>query len=104
MVELVREYVKEYKKIKKLDSYAQVMESLGIQRAAWTKINNGGGVSEETAIKIAETLKIEPLEIIAVSKAFSSKNQEVKAVWIKLAKKLIKEKEKKKKVHNKVQT
>lgn len=86
MIKLVRDYVTEYKEKKGLHSYAKTMESLGLRRAAWTKIKNGGGVSDETAIKIAETLKIDPLEIIAISKSFSSPNQEVKRVWLKLAK------------------
>jgi transcriptional regulator with XRE-family HTH domain len=82
---MIKDYVTEYKEKKGISSYAKTMESLGIQRAAWTKIKNGGGVSDETAVKIAEVLKIDPLEIIATSKVFASPNQEVRKVWVKLA-------------------
>lgn len=62
------------------------MEYLGMHRQAWTAIQNGAGVTEKNAIRIAEILKIDPIEIMSVSLALKAKNRESRNLWLKHAK------------------
>lgn len=91
----IADYIKEIKKLYELDSYYAVMNSLGMPRQTWTKLKNGNGVSDKNAIKIAEKLGIDPIEVIATSHSLAAKNREEKAIWQKLAK----EKEENRKSH-----
>ncbi len=62
------------------------MAYLGLPRQSWTKIKNGGGISDKNAIRLANALRIDPVEIMAISNSLSAKSQETRAVWQKLAK------------------
>lgn len=81
-------YINQVKDKLNLNSYKETMEYLGMHRQAWTAIQNGSGVNEKNAIRIGEILKIDPIEIMAVSLALKAKNRESKNLWLKLAKKL----------------
>ena len=79
-------YIEEVKDRLNLKTYPETMEYLGMKKQAWTNIQNGAGVSEKNAIRIGEALKIDPIEIMAVSMALRAKNKEARNLWLKLAK------------------
>lgn len=79
-------YINTLKSRYNLSSYYAAMTFLELPRQSWTKIKNGGGISDKNAIKLAAALKIDPLEIIAISNSLSAKNQEICNIWQKLAK------------------
>ena len=79
-------YINEVKSLLKLKTYPQTMEYLGMAKQGWTKIQKGGGVSEKNAMRIAQILNIEPLEIMAVSMALKAENNEIRDYWLKIAK------------------
>ncbi|HGY5298058.1 TPA: hypothetical protein ACNU26_003398 [Aeromonas salmonicida] len=51
-----------------------------------TKVRNGQVLGKDKCLRLAVALKRDPLEIIATAEAQTEKNQELKAVWLKLAK------------------
>jgi len=79
-------YINEVKSLLKLKTYPETMEYIGMKKQAWTKIQKGTGVSERNAIRIGQILKIDPMEIIAVSMALKAENNEIRDLWLKLAK------------------
>ncbi len=79
-------YINEVKSLLKLRTYPETMEYLGMAKQAWTKIQKGSGVSEKNAIRIAQILNIEPLEIMAISMALKAENNEIRDYWLKVAK------------------
>jgi peptidyl-tRNA hydrolase len=79
-------YINEVKSLLKLKTYPQTMEYLGMAKQGWTKIQKGGGVSEKNAMRIAQVLGIEPLEIMAISMALKAENNEIRDYWLKIAK------------------
>lgn len=79
-------YINEVKSLLKLKTYPQTMEYLGMAKQGWTKIQKGGGVSEKNAMRIAQVLDIEPLEIMAISMALKAENNEIRDYWLKIAK------------------
>lgn len=79
-------YINQVKSLLKLKTYPETMEYLGMAKQAWTKIQKGSGVSEKNAIRIAQVLNIEPLEIMAVSMALKAENNEIRDYWLKVAK------------------
>ncbi len=93
-------YIDEFKEKLKIDSDYAVAKELGIARQQLSRIRNGyTAIGREKCIRIAQALKIDPVEIIATIEAAKEKTPEVKAVWIKLAKSYenqrVKEKEEK---------
>jgi hypothetical protein len=82
----ISQYINEVKSLLKLKTYPETMEYIGMQKQAWTKIQKGTGVSEKNAIRIAQILGIDPLEIIAVSMALKAENNEIRDFWLKVAK------------------
>ena len=79
-------YINEIKSLLKLKTYPETMEYLGMAKQSWTKIQKGSGVSEKNAIRIAQILNIEPLEIMAISMALKAENNEIRDYWLKIAK------------------
>lgn len=79
-------YINEVKSLLKLKTYPETMEYLGMAKQSWTKIQKGSGVSEKNAIRIAQVLGIEPLEIMAISMALKAENNEIRDYWLKVAK------------------
>lgn len=79
-------YINEVKSLLKLKTYPETMEYLGMAKQSWTKIQKGSGVSEKNAIRIAQILNIEPLEIMAISMALKAENNEIRDYWLKVAK------------------
>lgn len=79
-------YIESVKSLLKLKTYPETMEYLGMQKQAWTNIQKGSGVAEKNAIRIAQVLNIDPIEILAVSMALKAKNKESRDLWLKLAK------------------
>jgi len=82
----IADYIEQLKKTYKINSYYKAMEFLEMDRQAWTKIQKGGGISEKNAIRLANALKISPIEIMAVSNALKAPNNEIRDIWLKLAK------------------
>jgi len=82
----IEPYIKEVKEKLNLETYQETMEYLGMAKQAWTAIQKGTGVQEKNAIRIAEILNISPIEIMAVSLALKAKNNEIRDMWLKLAK------------------
>lgn len=62
------------------------MKYLGMHKQAWTQIQNGTGIKEKNAIRIAQVLDIDPIELMAISMALQAKNRENRDLWLKLAK------------------
>ncbi|WP_151031042.1 hypothetical protein [Cellvibrio sp. KY-GH-1] len=81
-------YIESVKSLLNLKTYPETMEYLGMQKQAWTNIQKGSGVAEKNAIRIAQILNIDPIEILAVSMALKAKNKESRDLWLKLAKNL----------------
>lgn len=79
-------YIEQVKSLLNLRTYPETMEYIGMQKQAWTAIQKGTGVSEKNAIRIAQILSIDPMEIIAISMALKAKNNEIRDLWLKLAK------------------
>lgn len=82
----ITDYIDEIKEKLGHKSYYETMTYLEMDRQAWTKIQKGAGVSEKNAIRMAAILKIDPLEIMAISNALKAKNNEIKNMWLRLAK------------------
>jgi len=82
----IANYINEVKSLLKLKTYPETMEYIGMQKQAWTKIQKGTGVAEKNAIRIGQILGIDPMEIIAVSMALKAENNEIRDLWLKLAK------------------
>ena len=79
------DYIDLLKETYKLKSYYETMAYIGMVPQGWTKIKAGGGISEKNAIRLAQALKIDPIEIMAVSNALKAENNEIKMIWLKLA-------------------
>ncbi len=94
----IKNYIEELKEQYKLDSYYKAMQYLEMDRQAWTNIQKGSGISEKNAMRLAQALKIDPIEIMAVSNALKASTNEIRDVWLKLAKE--KEEERTKKVQH----
>jgi|GEM_PF-1794257 len=92
-MQTIADYIEELRKLYNLKSYYKAMAYIGMGPQGWTKIRSGGGISEKNAIRLAQALKIDPIEIMAVSNALKAENNEIKMIWLKLAK----EKEEKRK-------
>ncbi len=93
----IADYIDELKEKYQLDSYYKTMAYIGMGTQGWTKIKAGGGVSEKNAVRLAQALKIDPIEIMAVSNALKAENNEIKMIWLKLAKEKKEERAKKEK-------
>jgi hypothetical protein len=89
----IAEYIEELKDRYKLESYYKAMKYIGMEPQGWTKIKRGGGISEKNALRLAQALKINALEIISISNALKAENNELKTFWLKIAEE--KEKERK---------
>jgi hypothetical protein len=85
-METIKEYIEELKNRYKTESYYKAMQLIDMDRQSWTKIQKGSGISDKNAIKLAQKLKIDPLEIMAVSNALKAETNEVRDVWLRLAK------------------
>ena len=82
----MKNYIDDIKSLLKLKTYPETMEYLGMAKQSWTKIQKGSGVSEKNAMRIAQILNINPLEVVAVSMSLQAKNNEVRDFWLKVAK------------------
>lgn len=84
----VEPYITAVKKRLNYRTYQETMGHIGLPKQAWTKIQKGSGLSDKNAIRIAQVLDIDPLEIIAVSMACRAENNEIRDFWLKTAKKI----------------
>lgn len=82
----IKDYIEELREKYGIDSYYKAMQFLNMDRQAWTVIQKGSGISEKNAIRLAQALQIDPIEIMAVSNALKAGNNEIRDVWLKLAK------------------
>jgi hypothetical protein len=94
----IKNYIEQLKEQYQFDSYYKAMQFLEMDRQAWTNIQKGSGISEKNAMRLAQALKIDPIEIMAVSNALKATTNEIRDVWLKLAKE--KEEERNKKMMN----
>jgi hypothetical protein len=79
-------YVDELKEKLKLDSDYAVAKFLGVPRQSMTKVRRGEVLGKDKCLRMAIALKRDPIEIIATAEAQKERNQELKAMWIRLAK------------------
>lgn len=79
-------YIEEVKERYKLKTYPETMEYLGMHKQAWTNIKKGSGVADKSAIRIAQALGIDPLEIMAISLSLQAKNNESRDMWLRMLK------------------
>lgn len=79
-------YIDELKEKLNLNSDYAVAKFLGVPRQSMTKVRNGHVLGKEKCLRMAIALKRDPIELIATAEAQTEKNQELKAVWIRLAK------------------
>ncbi|EHX2565827.1 helix-turn-helix transcriptional regulator [Escherichia coli] len=83
----LEDYIDELKERLKLQSDYATAQYLGIPRQSMTKIrNNTALIGHDKCLKIANALKIDPVEIIATVNAQKEKDKDLKAMWIRLAK------------------
>lgn len=82
----VEDYVDEYKERLHLPSDYAVAKRLNISRQMINKVRKGDVLGRETLMAMAKTLRRDPIELIATAEAERAKNQDLKAVWVKLAK------------------
>lgn len=85
-MDTIKDYIEELKNQYKLESYYKALSFIEMDRQAWTKIQKGSGISEKNALRLAQALKIDPIEIMAVSNALKAENNEIRNIWFKLAK------------------
>ncbi len=82
----INDLIDELKAKKKIHSNEKVAKYLGISSAAIHKIVHGGGIADETAIKLANGIGREPLEVIAIASADKAKTPMAKNFWNKIIK------------------
>ncbi|MBN3734656.1 helix-turn-helix domain-containing protein [Burkholderia sp. Tr-20390] len=76
------QYLDALKKRLDLPSDYAAAQALGVTRAAVSRYRNGLSVFDEsTAIRAAELLDLDPLEVIAACKAESAPDARVRRVW-----------------------
>jgi len=72
-----------------IESDYKLAQTLDVSRAAISKYrNNGDSLSDETALKVASVLEIEPIMVIAAIHAEKAKTEETKKVWSALLQRL----------------
>lgn len=79
-------YIDELKEKMNLPSDYAAAKFLGVPRQSMTKVRNGQVLGKDKCLRLAIALKRDPIEIIATAEAQTEKNQELRAVWLKLAK------------------
>lgn len=68
-----------------ISDYA-IAKELGVTRAAVSKYRNGlSGFDDETAVKVARVLDIDPAAVVTAAHAERSKNPELRQIWASLA-------------------
>ncbi|WP_163833703.1 helix-turn-helix domain-containing protein [Spartinivicinus ruber] len=83
----LEDYVDEFKAKLNLPSDYAVAKELNVGRQAISKLRTGSvSIGKEKYLRIAQALKIDPLQVIATAEAQKTKNPELKAQWIRLAK------------------
>ena len=95
----IEPFIIELKEKLNLETFSQTMEYLGMAKQSWTAIQKGSGITEKNAIRIGGILKVDPIELMAISMALKAKNKEARDIWLKLAKE--KEEERKEKNNKK---
>jgi len=71
----------------KLGSDYAIAKALGITKQSISVIRKGGGVKDETAIKMARLLEVDELEVMLAAVASRSEG-EIKEKWISASKRL----------------
>ncbi|WP_354682637.1 DUF3693 domain-containing protein [Cupriavidus necator] len=63
-----------------------IAKELDISRSAVSKYRNGlGGFDDETAVKVARVLDIDPAAVVTAAHAERTKNPELRRIWASLA-------------------
>lgn len=102
LMQTIADYIEMLRERYNLDSYYKAMNYIDMSPQAWTKIKAGSGISEKNSLRLAQALKIDPIEIMAVSNALKAENNETKMIWLRLVKQ--KEEERKKKIEQATNT
>lgn len=84
-----RNYLEKVKEKQNLNSDWALARFLGITPQAMTKIRKGGSLNDYTALKVAEALGINPLEVIATANREKAKGAEEKAAWERILKSFV---------------
>ncbi|HEM0854046.1 TPA: hypothetical protein U0V88_004790, partial [Escherichia coli] len=79
------DYIDDLKEKLEITSDYAIAKHLGIERQNITRARNGEPLNDKICFRIASELKINPMEIIATAKAQKEKNNDIRALWIKLA-------------------
>lgn len=79
-------YIEELKEKMNIESDYKLAEWLDVTRQYITKVRNGQPMGKKYCIRIAKALKRDPLEIIATAEAQKEKDNDIKAIWVRLAK------------------
>ncbi|HGB5418513.1 TPA: hypothetical protein ACIVQF_004187 [Salmonella enterica subsp. enterica serovar Muenchen] len=80
-------YIDELKEKLEITSDYGISKHLGVTRQNITRVRNGETLNNKKCLQIANDLGIDPLQVIATARAQNEKDQELKAFWIKVAKK-----------------
>jgi len=81
------DYINEMKEIKGFKTDKEIADYLGITKASMSNIRHGKGVRQNTADKIADTLKAPKEDIYLASRVAQENDPEAKKIWEKIAKK-----------------
>ena len=80
-------YLDEFKEKLKIESDYATAKELGVTRQQMSRIRSGYvAIGREKCIRIANALKIDPIEIIGTIEAAKEKKPEIKAIWIRMVK------------------
>lgn len=91
-------YIDEFKERLKIESDYECANYLGVKRQQISAIRKGiNSIGREKCMRIAEVLKINPIEIIATLELQKEKNPQIKMIWSKMIKMGREEREKKEK-------
>ena len=83
-MESMASYLDELKEKKGFKSDADLGKFLGVSRSYISQVRAGMEMGDERCFKIASILKKEPIELLALNRAIRSKDNELKAYWLKI--------------------
>lgn len=76
------EYLDAFKASLGIESDYAAAKALGITRAAVSKYRNGyGGFDDQTAVRIADALNVDPMEVIAAVHGEWARTDDARAFW-----------------------
>lgn len=76
-----QEYLDRVKQVLKVDSDYALQKPLNLTRSSISKLRHGGTFSDETAVHIAEVLKMHPGIVMLDMHREREKNPQIQAIW-----------------------